>query len=52
MVICFFYIEGGHLLKVNWITQTLIKIDQKVCKAIQFFKKCQSKVFKYIKRLL
>jgi len=30
----FFYIEGGHLLKVNWFTQTLIKIDEKVSKAI------------------
>jgi hypothetical protein len=30
----FFYIEGGHLLKINWFAQTLIKIDQKVRKAI------------------
>jgi hypothetical protein len=30
----FFYIEGGHLFKVNWLMQTLIRINQKLCKAI------------------
>jgi hypothetical protein len=30
----FFYIEGGHLLKVNWLTQTLVTIDHKASKAI------------------
>ncbi len=47
----FFYVEGGHLLKVNRLVQTLIRID-KVNKAIQLFKKCQSTVSKNIKRLL
>jgi hypothetical protein len=36
----FFYIEGGHLLKVNWFAQTLIRIDQKVYKAIQLLERC------------
>ncbi len=35
----FFYIKGEHLLKVNRLTQTLIK-------------RCQSKMLKNIKRLL
>ncbi len=48
----FFYIEGGHLLKVNWLTETLIKIDHMVYKAIQLFKRCQSKVFENMKILL
>jgi RNA processing factor Prp31 len=48
----FFYIEGGHLLKVNQLVQTMIRIDQKVNKAIQLLKRCQSIIFKKIKRLL
>ncbi len=36
----FFYIEGGHLLKVNSFAQILIKIDKKVCKAIPLLKRC------------
>jgi hypothetical protein len=47
----FLYIEGGRLLKVNWFAQNLIRIDQKVSKAIELLKRCQSIVFKNIKRL-
>ncbi len=41
-----FYIEGGHLLKVNWFAQTLIKIDHKVCKAIQLSRSVNLKFLK------
>jgi hypothetical protein len=42
----FLYIDGGHLLKVNWLTHSLIEIDQKVCKAIQLLKSCQPIILK------
>jgi hypothetical protein len=42
----FIYIEGGHLLKVNWLAHTLIRIDQKVHKAIQLLKSFQPTIFK------
>jgi hypothetical protein len=48
----FFYIKGVHLLKVNQLIQTLIKIDPKVSKAIQLYKRCQFTVLKNITRLL
>ncbi len=48
----FFYVEGGHLLKVNWLAQTLIMINQKVSKAMRLLKRCQSTNFKNINKLL
>jgi hypothetical protein len=38
--VVFIYIEGGHLLNVNWLIQTLIKIDQKVNNVVQLVKRC------------
>jgi hypothetical protein len=40
----FFYSEDGHFLKVNWLAKTMNRIDQKVCKAIQLLKRCQSTI--------
>jgi hypothetical protein len=42
----FLYIKGGHLLKVNRLTHTLIRIDQEVRKAIQLLKSCRPTIFK------
>jgi len=42
----FLYIEGGHLLKVNWLAHILIRIDQKVHKAIQLLKSCRPTILK------
>jgi len=33
-------IEGGHLMNVNWLIQTMIKIDLKVYNAIQLVRRC------------
>jgi hypothetical protein len=48
----FFTFEGGHLLNVNRLIQTLIKIDWNVNNVVQLVKRCQSTIFKNIKRLL
>jgi hypothetical protein len=36
----FLKIEGGCLLDANWRVQTLIRIDLKVCNAIQQVRRC------------
>jgi hypothetical protein len=36
----FLKIEGGHLLNANRLVQTLIRIDLKVCNAIQLVRRC------------
>lgn len=51
MTIFFFQIEGGHLVNANWFVQTTIGINLKVCKAIQFIKRCQPTSQKNIRML-
>jgi len=46
MAIVFIIIEGAHLLNVNRLVQTIIKIDLMVCNAIQLVTRCPPTIIK------
>jgi hypothetical protein len=47
-----FEFKGGHLMKVNWLVQTMVGIDQKVYKAIKHSKSCRPHTLKNRQKII